>query len=266
MKLEGKVAIVTGAASGIGRATSHVLAREGACVLVADLNPEGAKQVAAEITATGAAALAHGCDVAQEDAVRDMVEAAVAEWGGLDILHNNAANADPNVMGRDTTITDMDVEIWDVVLAVNLRGPMLGCKYAIPHLIARGGGAIINTSSAAGQTGDIVRPAYGVSKGGVDALTLYVATQYGKQGVRCNAIAPGVIATPALETNVPAEQIALYEQSHLTPRLGRPEDIAGMVAFLASDDGAFVTGQVISVDGGMLAHHPTYAQFSQLGG
>ena len=265
-KLAGRVAIVTGAASGIGRATAHALARQGAAVVVADLNSEGANRVAKEIEAEGARALGHACDVADEDSVRGMVAAAVDTYGGLDILHNNAANSNSAVIGRDGALVDMKVEVWEATMAVNLRGPMLGCKHGIPELLKRGGGAIINTSSTSGLVGDIARPAYGSSKAGVDSLTRYVATQYGKQGIRCNAIAPGVIATPALEANVPKEQIELYKGNHLTPRLGKPEDIAGMVVFLASDDGAFVTGQVLSVDGGMLAHHPTFAEFSKLKG
>lgn len=263
-KLSDKVAIVTGAASGIGRAAALGLAREGAAVLVADLNPEGASRVSREIEGQGGKAAPFRCDVSDETSVRHMIEAAVSGFGGLDILHNNAANSDPTLMGRDGAITEMELEVWDATFAVNTRGPMLGCKHAIPHMLERGGGAIINTSSASGLVGDLTRSAYAASKAGVDALTRQVATQYGKRGIRCNAIAPGVIHTPALEANVAAEQIALYEGNHLTPRLGRPEDIAGMVVFLASDDGAFVTGQVLSVDGGLLAHHPTYAEFSKL--
>ena len=120
---------------------------------------------------------------------------------------------------------------------------------------------IVNTSSASGLVGDLARPAYAASKAGVDALTRYVATQYGKRGIRCNAIAPGVIATPALAANVSPEQIAIYEGSTLTPRLGKPEDIANAVVFLASEAGAFITGQILSVDGGLLSHHPTFSEF-----
>jgi NAD(P)-dependent dehydrogenase (short-subunit alcohol dehydrogenase family) len=189
-----------------------------------------------------------------------MVEAAAKHFGGLDILHNNAAASDPALMSRDGDVADLDVTVFDRTLAVNLRGPMLGCKHAIPRMLARGGGAIVNTSSASGLVGDPVRTAYGVSKAGLDSLTRYVATQYGKRGIRCNSIAPGVIATPALAANVPREMIAIYERSHLTPRLGRPEDIAAAVVFLASDDAAFITGQTLSVDGGLLAHHPAFGE------
>jgi len=260
-KLAGRVAIVTGAASGIGRATAFALAREGANVVVADLNAEGAKRVAGEIEAAGGSAIGQATDVSSEPSIVAMVAAAVERFGGLDILHNNAAASDPATIGADGELADLDLAVWERTLAVNLRGPMLGCKYAIPRMLARGGGAIVNTSSASGLTGDLARVAYGVSKAGVDSLTRYVATQYGKRGIRCNSIAPGVIATPALEANIPPEMIAIYEQSHLTPRLGSPEDIANAVVFLVSDAAGFITGQTLSVDGGLLAHHPTYAAF-----
>jgi NAD(P)-dependent dehydrogenase (short-subunit alcohol dehydrogenase family) len=265
-RLAGKVAIVTGAASGIGRATALRMAREGAAVLVADLNGAGASAVAEEIAAAGGRAAGHAADVAEEASVVAMVEAAVAHFGGLDILHNNAAASDPALMSRDGDVADLEVAVLDRTLAVNLRGPMLGCKHAIPRMLARGGGAIVNTSSASGRVGDPVRTAYGVSKAGLDSLTRYVATQYGKRGIRCNSIAPGVIATPALAANVPPEMIAIYERSHLTPRLGRPEDIAAAVVFLASDDAAFITGQTLGVDGGLLAHHPAFGEFLALAG
>jgi NAD(P)-dependent dehydrogenase (short-subunit alcohol dehydrogenase family) len=260
-KLAGKVAIVTGAASGIGRATALLMAREGAAVVVADLNGAGANTVANEIEAAGGRAVGQAADVADEASVVAMIEAAAKHFGGLDVLHNNAAASDPALMSRDGDVADLDIAVFDRTLAVNLRGPMLGCKHAIPRMLARGGGAIVNTSSAAALVGDPVRTAYGASKAGLDSLTRYVATQYGKRGIRCNSIAPGVIATPALAANVPPEMIAIYERSHLTPRLGKPEDIAAAVVFLASDDAAFITGQTISVDGGLLAHHPAFGEF-----
>jgi len=264
-KLAGRVAIVTGGGSGIGRASALALAREGAAVVVADLSEERARLVAAEIASAGGRAHAQAADVADEASVVAMIDAAQMQFGGLDILHNNAAATDWSVLGGDGELAELELAIWERTLAVNLRGVLLGCKHAIPRLLARGGGAIVNTSSASGQTGDLVRTAYGVSKAGVDGLTRYVATQYGKRGIRCNAIAPGVIETPALRQNVPPEQVALFERHHLTPRLGTPEDIASAVVFLASDDAAFITGQILSVDGGLLAHHPTVAEVRALG-
>jgi len=258
------VAIVTGAASGIGRASALALAREGASVLVADLDAAGAARVAAEIEGAGGRAAGQRTDVSDPASAAAMVEAAVRAFGGLDVLHNNAAASDPGVIGADGELVDLDLAVWERTLAVNLRGPMLGCKYAIPRMLERGGGAIVNTSSASGLVGDLARVAYGVSKAGLDSLTRYVATQYGKRGIRCNSIAPGVIATPALESNVTREQIAIYARNHLTPRLGRPEDIAAAVVFLASDAAAFITGQTLCVDGGLLAHHPTYSEFGLL--
>ena len=263
-ELAGRVAIVTGAGSGIGLATARALARAGAAVVVADLDGVRAEKVAAEIAAEGGRARAQRADVADPASVAAMVAAAVEAFGGLDILHNNAAASDPAVIGADGELVDLDLGVWERTLAVNLRGPMLGCKYAIPRMLERGGGAIVNTSSISGLTGDVARVAYGVSKAGLDSLTRYVATQYGKRGIRCNSIAPGVISTPALEANVSREQIAIYERNHLTPRLGRPEDIAAAVVFLVSDAAGFVTGQTLCVDGGLLAHHPTYAEFGVL--
>lgn len=263
-KLEGRVAIVTGAASGIGRATATALSRAGAAVLIADLQGDAARAVAQEIRQEGGRAQGQQTDVAEEASVIAMVESACRHFGKLDILHNNAADSDPELMARDLELVDMETEVWDRAQRVNLRGPMLGCKHAIPRMLEEGGGVIVNTTSASGLVGDLARPAYGASKAGLDSLTRYVATQYGKRGIRCNAIAPGVIATPALVANVPAEQIDVYARNHLTPRMGSPEDIARVVVFLASEDAAYITGQTLCVDGGLLAHHPTFSELLAL--
>ena len=129
----------------------------------------------------------------------------------------------------------MDVDVWDRTMTVNLRGPMLGCKPRLPHMLAAPSLVIVTTSSTSGQFGDLPRVAYGVSKAGIDSLTRYVATLYGKQGIRCNAVTPGVVKTPSLTANVPTDQVALFERNHLTPNMGKPENIAEVVAFLLSD-------------------------------
>jgi NAD(P)-dependent dehydrogenase (short-subunit alcohol dehydrogenase family) len=264
--LKDRVAVVTGGASGIGRETASALCAAGASVLVADLNGPGAEAVAKALRSEGLHATSVAADVGDESSIEAMIEAAVSEFGGLDILHNNAADSDPQLMGRDLAVAEMDAEIWDRTMRVNLRGPMLGSKYAIPQMIERGGGAIVNTSSASGLTGDTTRSAYAASKAGLSSLTQSIATQYGAQGIRCNAIAPGVISTPALEANVAPELVGVYRGNTLTPRLGKARDIAAAVVFLASDNASFITGQVLSVDGGLLAHHPAMAEIAKLDG
>lgn len=256
--LVGKVVIVTGAGSGIGRATVQRLAREGASVVAADINLATAEETVALTLAAGGRAVAVHADVADEAAVKAMVDATIDAYGRLDGLHNNAANV--FVVPQDLDIVSMDVAVWDASFATNVRGPMLGCKYAIPQMLKTGGGSIVNMSSNAGQMGDLLRVAYGVSKAGVDSLTRYVATIHGKQGIRCNAISPGVVATPALVNNVSQAELDMFESHHLTPYMGTPEDIAAAVVFLMSEDARFITGQVINVDGGMLAHTPLFQQ------
>ena len=232
----GKVALVTGAGSGIGRASALTLAGAGASVAVADVNLEGAQETVRLIEEAGGRALAVEADVSDESSVKAMVERTVAELGPLQLLHNNAA--DVTIIQRDFDIVGMDVEVWDRTMAVNLRGPMLGCKYAIPHMIEAGGGSIVTTSSLSGQFGDLSRVAYGVSKAGIDSLTRYVATIYGKQNVRANAVAPGVVKTPSLAANVSPEELAVFERNHVTPGIGEPQHIAQVVAFLLSDAAA----------------------------
>lgn len=259
--LDGKVAIVTGAASGIGECVARTLAGRGAAVVVADLNEKGAEAVAGSITGDGGTAAGFGVDVSVEEQVAAVVQHAVDRFGGLDIMHNNAADTRAEVIGRDGTVDSMEVSVWDQTMAVNLRGTMLGCKHAIPRLLERGGGVIVNTSSNSGLSGDLSRTAYGASKAGINALTMYVATQYGMQGIRCNAVSPGLVMTPAAERNLTGEAREIFRLNHLTERFGVPEDIARAVAFLASEEASFINGQVLCVDGGMLAHTPTYAQF-----
>lgn len=259
-RFEGKVAIVTGGGSGIGRATALLLAAEGARVTVADVGVEAAERVAAEIAEAGGVARSQVVDVSVPQAVEAMVTDTVAAFGGLDVLHNNAAAIDQNRLDQD--VVTMDLATWHRVLDVNLTGPMLGCRYAIPAMLQRGGGAIVNTASAAAFYGSHSLAAYGTSKAGLVALTRYVATAYGERDIRCNAVAPGVVVAREAQDALGGpmgERLRRYSTSHLVGRLGYPEEVAAAVAYLASDDAAFVTGEVLRVDGGFTAHTPTYA-------
>jgi NAD(P)-dependent dehydrogenase (short-subunit alcohol dehydrogenase family) len=259
--LEGKVAIVTGAASGIGECSARTLAGLGASVVVADINGSGAESVAASIVEDGGSASWFSVDVSVEAQVAALVDHAVGRFGGLDVVHNNAADTRAEVIGRDGTVDSMDVDVWDQTMAVNLRGTMLGCKLAIPRLLERGGGVIVNTSSNSGLSGDLSRTAYGASKAGINAVTMYVATQFGRYGIRSNAVSPGLVLTPAADRNLTADAREIFRLNHLTERFGAPQDIANAVAFLASDQASFINGQILCVDGGMLAHTTVYGQF-----
>ncbi len=248
---------MTGGGGNIGRATAWRLASEGSSVTVADLSADAAAKVVAEIEAAGGTARAQATDVTDPDAVEAMVHDTVAAYGGLDVLHNNAAAIALN--GKDQDVVTMDLETWRQVLDVNLTGPMLGCRFAIPAMLERGGGAIVNTASAAAFYGSKTLAAYGTSKAGLVALTRYVATAYGGRGIRCNAVAPGVVVDHAAQEALGGpmgERLRRYTVSHLVGRLGYPEEIALAVAYLASDDAAFVTGETLRVDGGMTVHSP----------
>jgi NAD(P)-dependent dehydrogenase (short-subunit alcohol dehydrogenase family) len=259
--LKGKVVIVTGAGSGIGRTTAHVLASRGAAVVLADIQAEAAQAAAAEISSTtGAQTLAVATDVSEESQIRNLIEVTVRRFGGLDALHNNAALLSPEVMAKDVDILDIEAELFLRILRVNLVGYALATKYSIPHLLARGGGAIVNTGSVTGVLAEHVRPMYGASKAAVIGFTRNIATQYGKQGIRSVSVSPGVIQTPALKKAIPKDEIARLIRHGLSPRAGEPEDIACLVAFLISDEGSFITGIDIPVDGGLTAHWPTYAE------
>ena len=249
-KLDGKVAIVTGAASGIGRATALLFAEEGAKVVVADWHEDDGRRVADEIAGGGGAATFVRVDVSQPEDVQAMVRAAVDTYGRLDVLFNNAG-----VEGEQAPTAECTLENWDRVIAVNLKGVFLGMKYGIAAMLRSGGGSIINNASVAGLVGFASIPAYSASKGGVIQLTKTAALEYAKQGVRVNAICPGVIWTPMVERFIGGREETRGALEALEPvgRFGQPEEVARLALFLACDDSSFCTGAPFVVDGGFVA-------------
>lgn len=254
MNLDGKVAVVTGGASGIGEATVRTMAALGASVLIADVDEVKSKTLADELTEGGATAMAWRADILVEDDIRGMIDAAVETFGGLDILHNNAGV--PRTIAPDCEIVDLPVEWWRRTLDAHLTSAMLGCKYAIPHLIARGGGAIINTSSSAANDATVDLPSYSAAKAGLHQLTREVAATYGRDNIRCNAVVPGVVLTERGRATLPPDMLDLFATHTALPRLALAQDIANVVVFLASDMAGMITGQAIPVDGGMMIKLP----------
>ncbi len=253
-RVDGKVAIVTGGAGGIGSATARALAREGASVVVVDIDDDGAARVAAEIEDSGGTASSVRADLSEEADVVTAIAAAGDRYGRLDILHNNAALTDSDFLSRDTRVTELSMDVFERTMAVNLRSQVLTCKHAIPLMVLTGGGSIVNMSSGASLKGDRTHTAYGVSKAGVNTLTMYAASGHGKQGIRVNTIVPGLIVTDAVRAHLTDEIVEALGRSTLTPFLGEPDDIAHLVVFLASDESRYITGQMIPIDGGMSAH------------
>lgn len=257
-RLSGKVAYVTGAGSGIGRACAMRMAADGALVTLADVAEDRAQAVAEEIRGAGGDAIVSYVDISNEDSIRDSIADTVARRGRLDIAHNNAAVLTREIFAEDIDILTISTEKWDEVMQGTLRGTMLGCRYAVIEMLKNGGGSIINTSSMYGVSAFNRQVAYGVSKGAINTLTEYVATRFGRQGIRCNAIAPSMIDTPLLRAFIPQPLLDANMEATLTPFLGTVDDVAAIVAFLASDDARYLTGQIIRADGGSTAHLPTY--------
>lgn len=255
-RLTGRVAIVTGAGTGIGAATAARMVQEGARVVLADINLDAAERVADELAQRGGAVAARRFDLMEEDSISALIEWTVETFGTLNILHNNAADTRPDHVAADLAIADMTAETWDRAFQANTRGTMLMIKHAVPPMQRAGGGSIINTSSGTSQMGDLLRSAYGASKAAIDCLTRYAAAQYGRYAIRCNAVLPGLTVTPTVRAVIPAEHIRQIQGHSLLPYLGRPEDLAAAVTFLASDDARNITGQIISVDGGYTSHMP----------
>lgn len=249
MRLENKVAIVTGSAKGIGWGIATVLSKEGAKVAVVDWDEEGAKKTAEEINNNGGEAIAIKCDVSNEEEVKAMVQSTKDAFGKIDILVNNAG------IGVYSPVTETSSEDWDRALAVNLKGMFLCSKYAIPHLQEAGNAAIVNISSVHAWANVNGTSPYAASKGGVVSLTRSMAMDYSPT-IRVNAVAPGWVLTPLIQGifdsyDDPAEQQRIVEERQVMKRIGRPEDIGHAVAFLASDEASFITATQLFVDGGL---------------
>ncbi|MET3548449.1 NAD(P)-dependent dehydrogenase (short-subunit alcohol dehydrogenase family) [Paenibacillus favisporus] len=258
-RVEGKVALVTGGASGIGLSSARLLAKEGAKVVIADFNAEGAQQAAAEINAQGGEACGLFLDAGDESSIREAVEFTVKHFGTITVLFNNVGLTN---LQKDLDVVNMDLLEWDRLMNVNLKSVLLGSRFAIPHMIEAGGGSIINTASMAGFTGDSIRSTYGASKAAVVNLTRYIATQYGASGIRCNAVAPGLILTPAAKNNMPPQVLDIFAKYNKLPYHGEPDDIGYTVLFLASDESKFITGQTIQVEGGHYIANPSIPDFA----
>jgi NAD(P)-dependent dehydrogenase (short-subunit alcohol dehydrogenase family) len=247
--LTDKVVVVVGGATGLGAATAARLAAEGSAVVVGDIAEAAARQTAEGIVAAGGTATAVAFDLADPGSVGALMRAAESTYGGIDGLFN--VGADMSTLPADSDVVDIDLDVWDRVMTVNLRGYVAAMKHAIPRLLDRGGGTIVNMSSAAAFQGEPARPAYATAKAGIGALTRHVASRWGKEGIRCNAVAPGFTATEAIRS-VPQwpdlEASALRRIRGM--RVGDPGDVASLVAFLLSDEGAWINGQVLNIDGG----------------
>jgi NAD(P)-dependent dehydrogenase (short-subunit alcohol dehydrogenase family) len=254
----GRVVIVTGGANGIGRAISLAFAGEGARVVVLDIDGRGAEQTVALVKAiAGSDGLAVTADVADAEAVRRAVMDAVTTFGRLDVLVNNAAALEPELAATDIDVVTTPIETWDRTMAVNLRGPMLACKYAIPEMArTTGGGVIVNISSTAAYNGDVVHLAYSASKAALHALTRSIATTHGMKGIRCNTVATGLVLTANAARAVSAEKLAAYRRNRLVDEVGTPEEVASLVTYLASDAARYIQGQALVIDGGATAHQP----------
>ena len=257
LRLEGKVCVVTGGASGMGKAAAQTFAGEGALVAVADVNMRAATEVAEAARGAGGAcgdAFAVACDVTSEAQVRAAMDATLARYGRLDVLYNNAGI----MMAEDRSVVDTEEWVWDRTIAVNLKGIYLCCKHAIPAMTRSGGGSVINIASFVALAGcSVPQDAYTATKGAVIALTKSLAVQFGPAGVRSNAICPGPIETPLLTEwllkDEEAKRIRLARNP--TGRFGRPEDIVNAGVYLASDESSWTNGAVLVIDGGITSNY-----------
>ena len=249
MRLAGRACIITGAGSGIGRQMAILFAREGASIVVADVDAAGGEETANLVTRAGGTAAFISVDVTKANEVDAMAAFAVERYGGIHVLCNNAAINNP---ANDALITELSEEVWEAIIAVNLKSVYLCCKYTIPRMLENGNGSIINIASNAGLVG-LENPSYGASKGGVIALTRVIARQFGQNNLRVNVICPARVDTPQLaraRLNRKLRPQRFPVQENLLGRTARPEEIACMALYLASDESSYVTGAVLPIDGG----------------
>jgi meso-butanediol dehydrogenase / (S,S)-butanediol dehydrogenase / diacetyl reductase len=246
-KLDNKVSLITGAASGIGAATAKLFAAEGATVIVVDIDESNGRRVAEEIGTRG---IFHKANVSEPLEVEAMVKLAVDRFGRLDVLHNNVAAA-----GAVAPVGDMPIETWQRAIALSLSGVFYGMRFALPQMVAQGGGVIVNTASVSGLAADYMLGAYNAAKAGVINLTRTAAIEYARKNIRVNAVCPGSVATPPLLRAIgEGEGRKLLEDHHPIGRIGLPDEIARVVLFLASEDSSFMTGSIVVADGGISAH------------
>lgn len=260
-RLKDKIAIVTGSTSGIGIGIAKLYAAEGAHVVVCGRRVEKGQGVVDSIVADGGKAVFHTMDITDPASIEALVNDTVEQFGRIDILVNNAAN----VALKDGRVDELTIEMWDGIFQSDLRGTFYITKCVLPHMRKAGGGSIINIGSMASCSGDLGSTAYACAKAGVDMLTQSVALQYGKENIRCNCIRPGLIITPDNEAKVPQMLKDIFLSNIMVNRYGCPDDIGHACVYFGSDESAYVTSQIITVDGGLNSHAPTVAQFRAMG-
>lgn len=260
-RLKDKVAIVTGSTSGIGIGIARLYAAEGAKVVICGRRKEKGEVVVEQIRSAGGEATYHFLDLTDFATIEKLIDDTAESYGKIDILVNNAAN----VGLPDGRVDELTLEMWDAVFNSDLRGAFYAIKCVLPHMKKNGGGSIVNIGSMASCGGDLGATAYSCAKAGVDMLTSSVALQYGKENIRCNCVRPGLIVTPQNEAVVSEQLRQIFLSNIEVNRYGCPEDIGHACVFFGSDESAFVTGQIINVDGGMNSHAPTVAQFRAAG-
>ena len=260
-RLKGKVAIVTGSTSGIGIGIARLFAAEGAKVVICGRRAEKGQAVVDSIVEEGGEASYHFMDITDTESIEKLMADTAEKYGKIDVLVNNAAN----VALKDGRVDELTVEMWDGIFQSDMRGTFYTTKCVLPYMQKNeNGGSIINIGSMASCGRDLGSTAYACTKAGVDMLTKSTALQYGKQNIRCNCVRPGLIVTPQNEAHVPQALKDIFLSNIMVNRYGCPEDIGHMCVYFASDESAYVSGQIINVDGGMNSHVPTVAQFKEL--